>query len=88
MLFRSPFTTSAGKPRRAALRRVLDDLGLPPAQVALVGDRLFTDVLAGNRLGLFTVLVKPIDPDGRPCQRDHLQNLELRMARWVGTGLG
>jgi HAD superfamily phosphatase (TIGR01668 family) len=83
-----PFTTSAGKPRRTALRRVLADLGLPPAQVALVGDRLFTDVLAGNRLGLFTVLVKPIDPDGRPCQRDHLQNLELRMARWVGTGLG
>lgn len=82
-----PFTTSAGKPRRAALRRVLADLNLPPAQVALVGDRLFTDVLAGNRLGLFTILVKPIDPEGRPCQRDHLQNLELRMARWVGSGL-
>jgi HAD superfamily phosphatase (TIGR01668 family) len=82
-----PFTTSAGKPRRAALRRVLADLGLPAPQVALVGDRLFTDVIAGNRLGLFTVLVKPIDPEGQPCQRDHLQNLELRMARWVGTGL-
>jgi HAD superfamily phosphatase (TIGR01668 family) len=83
-----PFTTSAGKPRRTALRRVLADLGLPPSQVALVGDRLFTDVIAGNRLGLFTVLVKPIDPEGLPCQRDHLQNLELRMARWVGSGLG
>lgn len=81
-----PFTTSAGKPRRSALRRVLSELGLPAAQVALVGDRLFTDVLAGNRLGLFTVLVKPIDPLGRPCERDRLQNLELRMARWVGLG--
>ena len=81
-----PFTTSAGKPRRAALRRVLGELGLPAAQVALVGDRLFTDVLAGNRLGLFTVLVKPIDAQGRPCERDRLQNLELRMARWVGMG--
>jgi HAD superfamily phosphatase (TIGR01668 family) len=83
-----PFTTAAGKPRRAALRRVLAELALPPAQVALVGDRLFTDVLAGNRLGLFTVLVKPIDPEGRPCQQDRLQNLELRMARWVGSGSG
>jgi HAD superfamily phosphatase (TIGR01668 family) len=81
-----PFTTSAGKPRRAALRRVLAELGLPAAQVALVGDRLFTDVLAGNRLGLFTVLVKPIDAQGYPCERDRLQNLELRMARWVGMG--
>jgi HAD superfamily phosphatase (TIGR01668 family) len=83
-----PYTTSAGKPRRAALRRVLTELAIPPAQVALVGDRLFTDVMAGNRLGLFTVLVKPIDPLGQPCQQDRLQNLELRMARWVGSGLG
>ncbi|MEB3170313.1 MAG: YqeG family HAD IIIA-type phosphatase [Synechococcaceae cyanobacterium] len=81
-----PFTTSAGKPRRTALRRVVAELGLPATQVALVGDRLFTDVLVGNRLGLFTVLVKPIDPLGRPCERDRLQNLELRMARWVGLG--
>lgn len=80
-----PYTTSAGKPRRAALRRVLQELGLPPARVALVGDRLFTDVLVGNRMGLFTVLVKPIDPDGQPCRQDRLQNLELRMARWVGS---
>ena len=80
-----PYPTSAGKPRRAALRKVLLDLDLPPAQVALVGDRLFTDVLVGNRMGLFTVLVKPIDPDGEPCRQDRLQNLELRMARWVGS---
>jgi HAD superfamily phosphatase (TIGR01668 family) len=80
-----PFTISAAKPRRGALRRVIEDLGLPPSQVALLGDRLFTDVLAGNRLGLFTVLVKPIDPAGQPCRHDRVQNLELRMARWLGT---
>ena len=83
-----PFTTAAGKPRRSALRRVLQQLNLPSHQVALIGDRLFTDVIAGNRLGLFTVLVRPIDPQGQPCQRDHLQRLELRLARWVGTRLG
>ncbi len=81
-----PYTTAAGKPRRSALRRVLNELGLPPSQIALVGDRIFTDVLAGNRLGLYTVLVKPIDADGLPCRHDRLQNLELRMARWLGTG--
>lgn len=83
-----PFTTAAGKPRRSALRRVLADLDLPAAQVALIGDRLFTDVIVGNRLGLFTVLVKPIDPRGEPCQHDRLQRLELRLARWVGTSVG
>jgi HAD superfamily phosphatase (TIGR01668 family) len=83
-----PFTTAAGKPRRSALRRVLEQFDLPAEQVALVGDRLFTDVIVGNRLGLYTVLVKPIDPLGRPCRKDHLQRLELRLARWVGTALG
>ncbi len=83
-----PFTTSAGKPRRSALRRVLLHLNRPPGEVALVGDRLFTDVIAGNRLGLFTVLVRPIDPEGQPCQRDRLQRLELQLAQWVGTTLG
>jgi HAD superfamily phosphatase (TIGR01668 family) len=82
-----PFTTSAGKPRRTALRRVLADLGLPHTQVALAGDRLFTDVLVGNRLGLFTVLVKPVNPQGQPCQRDRLQRLEVGLARLVGTDL-
>jgi HAD superfamily phosphatase (TIGR01668 family) len=82
-----PYTTSAGKPRRAALRRVLQELGLPPHRVAIAGDRLFTDVLAGNRLGLYTVLVKPTDAHGEPCRQDHLQRLELRMARWIGSGL-
>ena len=83
-----PFTTSAAKPRRQSLRRVLDTLQLPAGRVALIGDRVFTDVIAGNRLGLFTVLVKPIDPQGQPCQRDHLQKLELRLAHWMGGSLG
>ncbi|MFY8148124.1 MAG: YqeG family HAD IIIA-type phosphatase [Prochlorococcaceae cyanobacterium] len=82
-----PFTTSAGKPRRTALRKVLTTLGLPHQEVALIGDRLFTDVLAGNRLGLYTVLVRPIDPEGRPCRQDHLQRLEINLARWMGTPL-
>ena len=67
---------------------MLAELQLPHQEVALIGDRLFTDVIAGNRLGLFTVLVKPIDPLGQPCQRDRLQKIELLLARRLGTTLG
>jgi uncharacterized protein len=81
-----PFTTSAGKPRRSALRRVLEELAIAPSHVALVGDRIFTDVLVGNRLGLFTVLVRPIDPLGQPCRHDRWQMLELRLAALMGGG--
>ncbi|QCH16083.1 YqeG family HAD IIIA-type phosphatase [Synechococcus sp. CB0101] len=81
------YTTSAGKPRRGPLRRVLEQLDLPHAQVAIVGDRVFTDVLAGNRLGLYTVLVKPVNPEGEPCRHDHWQRLEVRLARLAGAPL-
>jgi len=51
----------AGKPSRRKLRKAVSAMGLPHEQVAMVGDRLFTDVVAGNRLGLFTILVEPED---------------------------
>ena len=79
------FTTSAGKPRRGPLRRVIEQLDLPHGQVAIVGDRVFTDVLAGNRLGLFTVLVHPIGASGQASRHDRLQRSERTLARWCGA---
>jgi HAD superfamily phosphatase (TIGR01668 family) len=81
------YTTAAAKPRRAALRRVLQELGHPPDRVAMIGDRLFTDVLAGNRLGMFTVLVRPLAADGSACGDDLLQTAERRLAGWLGADL-
>ncbi|MGB7417486.1 MAG: YqeG family HAD IIIA-type phosphatase [Thermosynechococcaceae cyanobacterium] len=56
-----PYAFGAGKPSRRKLRPVVAQMGLPFEQVAMVGDRIFTDVLAGNRLGMFTILVDPVD---------------------------
>ncbi len=57
-----PYRSRAGKPSRRVVRQVLEAIQLPPSQVAMVGDRLFTDTIVGNRLGLFTILVQP------PCE--------------------
>lgn len=58
-----PFIIGARKPSRRKLKRAVDAMKLPVEEVAMVGDRLFTDVLAGNRLGMFTILVEPmVDP--------------------------
>jgi HAD superfamily phosphatase (TIGR01668 family) len=52
--------------------------------VAMVGDRLFTDVLAGNRLGMFTILVEPmVHPELSPKSHS-LRNLEV----WISEKLG
>ena len=79
------FTSGAGKPRRGALRTVVRDLALPPEAIAMIGDRLFTDVLCGNRMGLYTVLVRPVRDDGKPCRHDRVQRLERSVARWMGA---
>ena len=79
------FTSGAGKPRRGALRTVVRDLALPPEAIAMIGDRLFTDVLCGNRMGLYTVLVRPVRDDGKPCRHDRVQRLERSLARWMGA---
>jgi HAD superfamily phosphatase (TIGR01668 family) len=55
-----PYLLGAVKPSRRKLRQAMAAMSLPPQQIAMVGDRLFTDVLAGNRLGMFTILVKPM----------------------------
>ncbi|HEX5323057.1 MAG TPA: HAD-IIA family hydrolase [Capsulimonadaceae bacterium] len=52
---RQPFVV--GKPQPYALQAILDDAGVSPGQAILVGDRLDTDIAAGNNLGVPTVLV-------------------------------
>ena len=80
------FTCAASKPRRGAIVQVMNQLSHPPAQIAMVGDRVLTDVLVGNRLGLYTVLVRPPQLDGSPCSNDRVQQFERRLARWLGAG--
>jgi arabinose operon protein AraL len=46
-----------GKPSHIMLEVILHDLGLPPDQVLLVGDRLETDMEMGRRAGMATALV-------------------------------
>jgi len=89
-----PYRSRAGKPSRRVVRQVLEAMQLPNEQVAMVGDRLFTDTIVGNRLGLFTILVQP------PCEElafklslstifkarsSFLRNWEIWLARKTGV---
>jgi len=56
----APIARGRFKPSRAKLRDALARLGTAPRRTAMVGDQLFTDVLAGNRLGVPTVLTDPL----------------------------
>lgn len=58
-----PFAVRAAKPSRRAFRRAADLLDVSPEKAAVVGDQVFTDVLGGNRAGMLTILVNPINRD-------------------------
>lgn len=55
-----PFICKAAKPRRNPFRRAMEMLGVEAKETAVVGDQIFTDILGGNRLGLYTILVVPM----------------------------
>ena len=59
-LFDVPGIPRAGKPGRRAFRRAMDILGTGPENTAVIGDQIFTDVFGGNRLHLYTILVRPV----------------------------
>ncbi|RJX28015.1 MAG: YqeG family HAD IIIA-type phosphatase [Dethiobacter sp.] len=67
-----PAFWKAVKPRRRAFRKALKLMGLKPSQAAVIGDQVFTDILGGNRLGLHTILVRPLN------QREFLGTMCVR----------
>jgi HAD superfamily phosphatase (TIGR01668 family) len=85
--FNLPYIIGAGKPSRRKLRRAVTAMNLPPEQVGMVGDRLFTDVLAGNRLGMFTVLVKPMVDPTEAARRYPVHTFEVWLSQALGASL-
>lgn len=64
-----PVVAWAVKPIPWAFRRAMTIMGTAPAQTALVGDQLFTDMLGGNLLGVRTILVDPLSMREFPTTR-------------------
>ena len=50
----------AVKPWKRSYKRALKMLNLKAYETAAIGDQIFTDVYGGNRLGIYTIFVKPI----------------------------
>lgn len=57
-----PFVERSLKPRRAGFYEALKLLNVNMDNAAVIGDQIFTDILGGNRLGMHTILVRPLHP--------------------------
>lgn len=56
----------AGKPGTKKLLHALSLLHIAPAEAALIGDQVFTDIWCGHKGGLYSIMTAPI------CNRDQL----------------
>ncbi|NLM43583.1 MAG: YqeG family HAD IIIA-type phosphatase [Clostridiales bacterium] len=59
-VFGLPAIHKAGKPKKSPYIKAMELIKTNRRNTAVIGDQIFTDILGGNRLGLFTILVKPI----------------------------
>ncbi|NLY74657.1 MAG: YqeG family HAD IIIA-type phosphatase [Firmicutes bacterium] len=55
-----PYVSRAIKPRKSPFRKALEIMGTGPEETAVIGDQLFTDILGGNRMELYTIWTPPL----------------------------
>lgn len=51
---------NARKPSLTMFKKLLDEYGYQKNEVAIIGDQIFTDILGGNKMGITTILIKPL----------------------------
>jgi uncharacterized protein len=77
-----PFIHAAKKPLTLAFRKALKSLGVSKSETVVIGDQLLTDVLGGNRMGLYTILVVPVSNVDGLFTRVNRQ-VERLVFRWL-----
>ena len=51
---------SVGKPSVKKLKKIMEKWNIDAKKSVIIGDLFLTDVLAGNRLGMYTIMVQPL----------------------------
>ena len=55
-----------------------------PENTAIIGDQIFTDVLGGKRLGLYTILVRPLGEDHWTTRLTGRRRREMHILKHIG----
>ena len=77
------FTHSGGKPSKKKLNKLIDKFPYSTSEIAIIGDRIFTDILVGNRLGMYTILVDSVDYYGNKIEKNNFQSIERHLAKII-----
>lgn len=67
----------ADKPSRKGYQNAMRQMNTDVSNTLFVGDQLFTDVWGANRTGIYSILVKPINP------KEEIQIVLKRRLEWI-----
>lgn len=61
-----PVVFNAKKPRRGGYRKIIARMKIKPEETVMIGDQIFTDIYGANRLGIYSILVPPVNSTTDP----------------------
>ena len=74
---------NASKPRKKVTFSAIKEIGIEPKNIAIIGDRLFTDIIVGNRCNIKTILVKRLNRDGLPIKFNLTLTIEKLISYFI-----
>ena len=72
---------NASKPRKKMTLNAIKEVNYEVKNIAIIGDRIFTDIIVGNRCNIKTILVKRLNKDGLPIKF----NLTLAIEKFISV---
>ena len=70
------YRSNALKPRKKIMLEVISEINENSKNIAIIGDRIFTDIIVGNRCNIHTILVKRLSRKGLPIRFNLTLTLE------------
>ena len=77
------FKYNASKPRKKIILTAINEIGGEPKNIAIIGDRIFTDIIVGNRCDIKTILVKRLNRDGFPIKFNLTLKIEKLISHFI-----
>ena len=74
---------NASKPRKKLTLSAIEEIGREPKNIAIIGDRIFTDIIVGNRCDVKTILVKRLNRDGLPIKFNLTLTIEKLISHFI-----
>jgi len=61
----------------------IKEIGSEPKNIAIIGDRIYTDIIVGNRCDIKTILVKRLNREGLPMKFNLTLTIEKLISNFI-----